>query len=259
MVEGVDVSKRTSREFMVESIVLDEPTTYAAHRHERHQLAWMRAGEMTLDVDGVRLQMNRGHVVWIPGNMSHQMTVPTPGHLITAYAAPHVRPAGSRWSRPSVVPATALLRVLLDELSTNGITRRRRGLAQALLFDELEVSGPSHDVLALPDDPRARAVAEAVLEDVADPTELTAWADRLGVHAKTVTRAFVAGTGMTFRQWRTTARMHRARVLLASGTPVVEVSSAVGYRSPSAFISAYRATLGTTPGRDAARFPRRAR
>jgi AraC-like DNA-binding protein len=252
MADDTDVAKRTSREFLVESIRLSGPMRYDAHRHEQHQIAWMASGEMELAVDGVQLHMHRGHLVWIPSNLRHQMTIPTGGHLITAYAAPHVRPGGSRWNRLAVTPATVLLRALLTDLTASEITRRRRGLAQALLFDALETSLPSQDVLAVPDDPRARVVADAILHDLADPTDLAEWAERLGVNAKTLTRAFVAATGLTFRQWRTTARMHRARAMLATGAPITETSAAVGYRSPSAFITAYRTTLGTTPGRDGA-------
>ncbi|MFT3855090.1 MAG: AraC family transcriptional regulator [Ilumatobacteraceae bacterium] len=249
------VGKRTSREFLVETIPLPGPTVYRAHRHPQHQLAWMRAGEMELRLDDQFLRLHSHHVVWIPSNVRHEMTIPTAGELVTAYVAPHVRLDGPRWSRPVVVPADDLIAALFGDLARADITNGRRALSQTLLFDCLQSSAPSDDVLAIPRDPRARAVAETILANPADGAELVEWAERLGVSGKTLARAFAADTGMTFGRWRTTARLHHARRLLHDGGLVVEVAAAVGYSTSSAFIAAYRQRLGITPGRDARRRP----
>ena len=54
---------------------------------------------------------------------------------------------------------------------------------------------------------------------------------------------------MSFPQWRTQLRLHHAQVLLADGEAVTRTAHACGYRSTSAFIDAFRAAYGTTPGR----------
>ena len=53
---------------------------------------------------------------------------------------------------------------------------------------------------------------------------------------------------MTYPQWRTQIRLYRALRLLAKGHPVTDVACRCGWSSPSAFIEAFRRTLGYTPG-----------
>ncbi|MCD2104179.1 AraC family transcriptional regulator [Rhodococcus erythropolis] len=75
------------------------------------------------------------------------------------------------------------------------------------------------------------------------------WARELGVSSKTWTRAFVADTGITFRQWRTCARMYASLEMLARGEGVKDVAPKVAYRTSSGFIAAFRETFGTAPAR----------
>lgn len=82
-----------------------------------------------------------------------------------------------------------------------------------------------------------------------DATTLAGWAARLDVSARTITRAFGAETGMGFTRWVATARAQHAVVLLAQGMEIDEVAGMVGYRSASAFTTAFRRVTGTTPGR----------
>ncbi|ANJ27123.1 helix-turn-helix domain-containing protein [Agromyces aureus] len=72
------------------------------------------------------------------------------------------------------------------------------------------------------------------------------------MNEKTIARAFIAGTGIPFRQWRVQARMHAAAGLLAAGDSVQEVAAQVGYRSVSSFIAAFKERYDVTPARYAA-------
>ena len=62
-------------------------------------------------------------------------------------------------------------------------------------------------------------------------------------------RRFADEVGIGLGEWRTRARMVRAVRLLAEGDTATSVALAVGYATPSAFGSAFRRTLGTTPWR----------
>lgn len=53
---------------------------------------------------------------------------------------------------------------------------------------------------------------------------------------------------MTYPQWRTQLRLHRAMQLLAESLPVTTVAHRCGWASASAFIDVYRRALGHTPG-----------
>lgn len=101
----------------------------------------------------------------------------------------------------------------------------------------------------LPVDERVRAVADALLADPSDSRSLDAHARSLGVSRRTLTRLFVRDTGMSFDRWRTHMRLRAALPLLAEGRTVSQAAHAVGYATPSAFLAAFRRTVGTSPGR----------
>ena len=64
---------------------------------------------------------------------------------------------------------------------------------------------------------------------------------------RTLARAFLAGTGMTFSQWRRLVRLQAALPELAAGHAVGTVARHVGYQTPSAFVAAFRQETGLTP------------
>lgn len=70
-----------------------------------------------------------------------------------------------------------------------------------------------------------------------------------GASARTLSRLFTAGLGMTFPQWRTQLRLYQTLVLLAEDTPVTTVAHRCGRASASAFIDVFRRAYGHTPGR----------
>jgi AraC-like DNA-binding protein len=80
-------------------------------------------------------------------------------------------------------------------------------------------------------------------------TTLVAVARAVGASPRTLERLFIAETGLTYRDWCLQARLLQALRLLAAGQSVKSVAFDVGYRSPSAFVAAFRHALGTTPGR----------
>jgi AraC-like DNA-binding protein len=62
-----------------------------------------------------------------------------------------------------------------------------------------------------------------------------------------VERLFQDEAGMTFGKWRQQLRMMQAMRLLGEGAKVTHAALEAGYSTPSAFIAAFRKTLGTTP------------
>src|SRR5690606_35192251 len=82
-----------------------------------------------------------------------------------------------------------------------------------------------------------------------DPRDLDQWSAQAGVSAKTIARAFLSETGMTFRAWRIQARLHAAAALLLGGSTVQETAALVGYRTTSSFITTFSSRFGLTPAR----------
>jgi AraC-like DNA-binding protein len=62
-----------------------------------------------------------------------------------------------------------------------------------------------------------------------------------------VERLFQEETGMTLGKWRQQLRLMQAMRLLGEGAKVTHAALEAGYSTPSAFIAAFRKSLGTTP------------
>jgi AraC-like DNA-binding protein len=92
-------------------------------------------------------------------------------------------------------------------------------------------------------------VAKGLLEEPADGRSLGRWGRAVGASEPTSARLFVQERGMGFRAWRLRRRLLQAVHLLTLGHPVTAVALEVGYESPSAFVAAFRRTLGCTPRR----------
>ena len=93
---------------------------------------------------------------------------------------------------------------------------------------------------------RARTVAHVLIAggEVSAP----AVAEALGLHERTLRRR-LAGEGVGIRDVVAAARFELAKQLLRdTRLPVERVAAALGYADPSAFLRAFRAWSGTTPG-----------
>ncbi|MCC7176976.1 MAG: helix-turn-helix transcriptional regulator [Acidobacteria bacterium] len=78
---------------------------------------------------------------------------------------------------------------------------------------------------------------------------ITDLASSLVKSRKTVERAFAREMSLTPGRWRQQVRLTRAVTLLSDGRRVGDVARDVGYRTPSAFVAAFRKAMGTTPRR----------
>ncbi|RDI64695.1 AraC family transcriptional regulator [Nocardia pseudobrasiliensis] len=133
----------------------------------------------------------------------------------------------------------------------NAEDRRRRG--EAVVFDLIEPVEVIPVGAPLPSDPRARVVAEALLRHPADDRTLEQFAPLAAASPRTLARAFLAETGITFGQWRTQIRLAASLPLLAAELPVARIAERVGYSTPSAYVAAFRRAVGISPGRYFAR------
>lgn len=147
-----------------------------------------------------------------------------------------------------MIAVPPLLRELIAHLASVADQPRRRANAEAIAFDLLQPVRVSQLNVPFPTDPRARQVADGLLATPDDQRTIDQWGRLVGTSGRTLARTFSSQTGMTFGRWRTEARLCAALPLLADGATVAAVARRVGYASPGAFVAAFRATLGTTPG-----------
>ncbi len=185
--------------------------------------------------------------LWLPAGVVHRTGATRNAVLHSLYFEPDR--CDVTWTEPTAVRVDGLLAHLIAHLGRDDLADAPRRHAEAVVLDLLQPLPVTPIDVPRPTDERVRAVADALLADPADPRGLEAHARAIGVSRRTLTRLFVQDTGMSFDRWRTHARLQAALAMLAEGQPVSRVAHTVGYATASAFLAAFRRTVGTTPGR----------
>ena len=226
--------------------VLERDTRWEAHSHPTHELLWNERGASTATVGSRSWTITPTIGLWIPAGILHSGWTPAGTRFRTAQFSVHSAPAIS--AGPVAVDLTPLLRLLLDRLDADGLDPASRTATEALVLDVL---APTARELLLcdPESTLLAPIVAAVRDDPSDVTTLTEWSQRLGVSTRTITRIFLAETGLGFSRWVATSRAQHAVTLLAHGEGIDEVAARVGYRSASSFGTAFRRVTGMSPGR----------
>jgi AraC-like DNA-binding protein len=217
------------------------------HRHPQHRLAWTRRGVLGIAVGDTYWVLPPTRALWLPAGVVHRTGATREAVLCSLYLEPdrcHLH-----WTEPTPVAVDGLLAHLIAHLNRDDLPDDARLRAEAVVLDLLRPlpTTPIHVPKAV--DERVRTVAGALLANPADPRSLDAHARAAGVSRRTMTRLFDSDLGMSFDRWRTHVRLRAALPMLAEGQPVSRVAHTVGYATPSAFLAAFRRTVGTSPSR----------
>ncbi|CAH0125687.1 HTH-type transcriptional regulator NimR [Microbacterium oxydans] len=219
---------------------------FEPHVHAADQLALIPGGAR-VRVGDSRWHLHGDHFAWVPALVEHEMQMVGAEDMFSLYLEQSIRLPQQRWGRPLVLPADPVGIAIVQSLCARQFHHARLDASLALLLEILSSTEESYDALAVPADPRARQVAEAILHDPQEQRDLADWSAALGVSSKTLHRAFLADTGLSFTQWRTRARVYAAERLLVDGTSVQETAEIIGYGTTTGFIKAFRQVFGSTP------------
>ncbi|WP_236743343.1 MULTISPECIES: helix-turn-helix domain-containing protein [Nocardiopsis] len=226
--------------------IIPRDTFWEEHSHPTHELLWNQRGASSATIGARVWTITPAVGLWLPAGTRHSGWTPAGTWHRAAQFGVHAVPPIS--DGPVAMEVTPLLRLLLDRLDADDLTRDARSRTEAMVLDLLTPA--RHElILRIPESPLLAPIAAAVREDPADATTLAVWAARLGVSTRTITRAFRSETGLGFSQWLATARMQHAVAMLAREEEIDEVAACVGYHSASAFGAAFRRITGLSPGR----------
>ncbi len=247
-------------EVVVRTLGLRLPTGHRidAHAHGWHQLVYATEGVMSVVTPGGTWVVPSNRSVWIPARFEHSVHTAAAVRMQTLYVRPDLcerlpmalavplpetcRVLGVTPLVRELVLETMRVKMLLDSVPEHG-------RLIALLLDQLR---HVHDValeVRLPEDRRARRVAERAATSLGVSWTISDLARGSGASARTIERLFVRETGATFSRWLQRVRVLRALELLAMGKSVTQTGMMLGYESTSAFIAMFKRVLGTTPGR----------
>jgi AraC-like DNA-binding protein/quercetin dioxygenase-like cupin family protein len=218
------------------------------HFHDRDQLVFASRGVMTVRTSVGAWVVPTQRAVWIPASVPHTITMSGTVAMRTLYFKPRLANALPR--NCCVVNVSALLKELILHAcafpALKKTSHAQRHLIEVIV-DQLEAIPMVPLQLPNPGDRRAQRVAEILLGDPSDRRPLTHICKLAGASKRTMERLFQNEVGMTCGKWRQQLRLMQAMRLLAEGAKVTHAALESGYSTPSAFISMFRKTLGTTP------------
>ena len=237
----------------IRSHALDFSNAFTIDKHSHddwHQLIYASRGVMTVNtVTGSWVVPSR-RAVWVPAGVEHEVEMLATVSMRTVYVR-----NGLSDSLPQtccVVSVSPLLRELILRTVEIGMLNRTVDTHKHLIdviLDQFQTLPTIPLSLPMPADQRALRVAEILREKPGNAKPLEQLARNIGASKRTIERLFQLETEMTFGKWRQQLRMLHALRLLAAGENVTTAALEVGYDSTSAFISAFKLAVGTTPGR----------
>jgi AraC-like DNA-binding protein len=231
------------------SVRFDVGNTWRRHGTSWAQLIFATRGAVTVHTGEGMWVVPPQRALYVPPSLGHDVEVPSGVTLRTLYLR---RPL--RRELPNACQAihvSPLLRELLRrafQLDTlDRRVRAERNLIE-VLFDQLTTLPLTTIDLPMPRDARALRAASRIRAAPDAPNALDDVARDAGASVRTLERIFREETGLSFGAWRQRARLARALQLLAEDATVTQAAVAVGYESVSAFVAAFRRTVGVTPG-----------
>lgn len=239
----------------ISTLAYDYPPAFEVpeHAHGSGQVIYATRGVMEVSANQGFWLIPPQFAIWIPARVSHRLRMPGAVSMRTLYLRRSL--AVKLPAFCSVLHVSALLRELIVEAVRIGELRARNRLHCALrdlLLFHLQGASAVPTFLRLPQDPRALAVANALIANQARNPSFASLCGEAGASVRTMERLFRSEVGTDFAAWRRQARLMKAVELLAGGSLVSQAAFATGYRQPSAFVELFRQTFGTTPGQWAA-------
>lgn len=216
------------------------------HAHDQAQLIFGRSGVMRVTAADGLWVVPPARALWVPGRTPHAIQCRTAVEMRTVYLPRGIDMPFA--DRCAVIAVSPLLREVILRLVEGPVGEGSRPHLVALLLGDLRAGAEVPLSLAEPRDPRLRRVTETLAADPADGRSLDDWAEAAGMARRSFARRFLAETGLSFGAWRRRLRMLGAIERLAAGDAVTSVALDAGYDSLSAFIHAFRRTMGVTPG-----------
>jgi AraC-like DNA-binding protein len=224
------------------------------------QLVYARSGALRLvEPDGVWV-LPPHRALWVPAGTAYRVELPGRASLRLLYFAAHLAalppaalPPAGRCRAVEVPPLLRELIAYAHRLAPLDAADPAHARLAGVLIDVLRPLPAAPLRLPMPADPRAAAVARALLADPAGSAPIAALARAAGTSRRSLERLFLAETGLSPARWRLRLRLIEAMRLLADGEPVTSLAVRLGYATPSAFGAAFAREMGVSPGRYFAR------
>lgn len=211
------------------------------------QLVYATQGSLTVESPiGERLWYVPAHrALWVPAGLASSLRLRGAVRLRMIYLHQSLC---KRAQETCAINVTPLLHEAILEAARRSVLPPDVPLTRLIV--ELIRAAPSAPLmLPMPRDARALRVANHLVREPAKRQTLLELGRDAGAGVRTLERIFARETGMGFAAWRQRLRMLEGMRRLLDGDSVAAAADAVGYESVSAFVVAFKATMGETPGK----------
>ncbi|NCI16560.1 AraC family transcriptional regulator [Cronobacter muytjensii] len=216
------------------------------HTHDGGQVYRAIAGVMMIETERARWAVTPGVIGWIPAGVRHKAHFPGQMHGGAIYLSTGDHPPLP--PEEGVFSADTFMLTLIERLF-HKVSEVRQARLLAVLCDEIMAAAPCPLHLTMPQDRRARQIADALLLHPGNGLNQTQLAVKYGLSVRTLSRLFREQTGLRFSLWRQQAKVIASLSLILAGVPVSEAALESGFSNVSAYIQAFRERFGETPGK----------
>ncbi|WP_018506133.1 AraC family transcriptional regulator [Parafrankia discariae] len=222
------------------------------HSHDLHQMEYAFEGVVEVETATARYLLPPQQAVWIPAGTIHCSTWRNVKAVSVFFDPVMGLPAGDR---VRILAAAPVIREMVLYARRWPIRRAATEPMAEAFFDALAhlvVEWLDHETpLCLPNtpDPLVAAAMEYTNKHLAD-VSLPQLCTAVGTSERSLRRAFLAATGMSWRRYLLESRLLRAMSLLAQDSQkqtIITIALAVGFQSVSAFTRAFGQYTGETP------------
>ncbi|MCX2698540.1 helix-turn-helix transcriptional regulator [Ochrobactrum chromiisoli] len=221
---------------------------FVSHRHLSGQFSYSVNGVLELDVEGYTLLAPPQFGIWIPSERIHSSRSLAVGRCASIHVAAELCEGMPLEACTLRIPT--IVKAISDDLIRRNISvpsNERDQRLMNVLIDQLQSEGALQSYLPTTSDPLLAPMIRRLQKDPGNCDTLAAWAERLNTVERVLAHRFRAIVGIGFNEWRQRLRFLNALMLLRKGFSIQEISSQLGYNTPSSFISMFRRHANMSP------------
>nr|WP_321360516.1 helix-turn-helix transcriptional regulator [uncultured Hyphomonas sp.] len=220
------------------------------HHHQKAQLLFTVRGIINCEVEDAVWIVPPQCAVWIPGGLPHTVFGSGEVECISLFIEPPE--ASDLPSECCTITVSGFFRHLL--MRANALPELYDadgpdGRIVSVIFDELAVASVEDLRLPIPSDPRLKKLTDLLIAAPADHATVAAWASRVALSERSLSRLLAEEVGMSFGRWRRQLHVILALRHLSAGQTVQAVAMGLGYESASSFVTMFRKMVGKPPSR----------
>lgn len=218
------------------------------HHHLRGKIFCVESGLVHVSTPNGSWVLPSNRAGWVPPNTSHKIRISGIVRGWVIFILPSICETLPDTSR--VIPMSMVLRALAlraVEWDKQQTLNEEQEYIATIICNEIRRAPEEALHLPMPKSNRLIKVANAIIDNPSLNKSLEQWASFGAMSPRTLRRAFLTETGLSFSRWRQQAQLAHGLDMLAQDIPVTEVSDSLGYASSSNFIAMFRRAFGKTP------------